>query len=116
MEIVYHITEKFEKDLQNYESLKIMASIEKHSLGFIKNKKNYVEKFYQPYIIKLLNDCKSTLYILKLLPNKVGVIVTIDNDILFGRIIVTLYRILPIKEVETEYKTIAKILYEEIPV
>lgn len=115
MKLIFEATKKFEKDLKKFSlknQNKIIEKINIYCQAFESNRTDFFSHAFQPHILKLRNDFDSSLYALRIALN-IRVILTIDEDLIFDQIIVTLHRVLRHSELGNAYKGIAKSIYQK---
>ncbi len=71
------------------------------------------ENLAQLQTIKLTNDYDSSLYSLIINP-KIRVILTIDDEPIFDRIIITLFRVVNSSEASEAYNSVVKSIYKDL--
>jgi len=111
----FQITNKFEKDLIKFDSddkNKITESINNCSL-LTQKKKIRANQLYQPHDIKLVGNLDSSLYVLKVSP-KIRVLLTIDEDPLFDKVIITLLRVVKTDKTEKTFMSLSESLYPQM--
>ncbi len=94
MNMVFHSTEDFEKDLQTFDAAtrqRIAQHVNRVAQEFAEDKKAFARHARKPCSVKLGNGYDSSLYSVKVEPN-VRVLLTVDDDPIFGQVIVTLMR------------------------
>lgn len=118
MEILVESTKKFEQDLEAFTKPDKFNLITKmnHDFQCILNeresllKKGYLQQLTE---IKLNNNYDSSLYSLKI-DSEFSVILTIDEDPIFDRIIITLFRLVEQRKASEAYSDVAKSLYKNL--
>jgi mRNA-degrading endonuclease RelE of RelBE toxin-antitoxin system len=115
MEIVFHSTNAFEKDLRKLSKVdktKVIKQINVHAHLYLSDKTTFENKSIRPYSIKLLSGFDSTLYVLRI-NSMMRVVFAIDDDPLFEQTIITLFRI---AESPSDYRkifaSVAESLYQ----
>lgn len=117
MELQFDITSCFEKDLghlstrdQNH----VAASINKYAATFDVEKGDPTRHIYQPlHKILLPEGLDSSLYVLRA-TQQIRVIMTVEDDPLFGRQLVTLIRVVKRDELDRAFNSIAESLYHHL--
>jgi len=92
--ITFHSTEDFEKDLQSFDVAtrqKIARHINQVAQEFVEDKKAFARHARKPCSVKLNNGYDSSLYSVKAEPN-VRILLTVDDDPIFEQVIITLMR------------------------
>ncbi|MGZ8249705.1 hypothetical protein, partial [Methylomagnum sp.] len=72
------------------------------------------QQIYQPHPIALPNGLESSLYVLKT-DSEIRVILAIDNDPIFDRRLITLFRAVKQDELNQAFDSLAQILYQNFP-
>jgi hypothetical protein len=113
MELLFESTDKFEKDLNQFNDQEKNQIVKKLNYRCATLKYGF-ETFYRlaarPLKISLNNGFESSLYSLQV-NREVRVILTVDDDPLFEQIIVTLMRVVRHQDLETAFRGIAESLY-----
>jgi hypothetical protein len=117
MDILIQSTKEFEQDLKSFSNHDKSLIIDKMNQYFplIKNDINSLlqtETLTQLPKIQLINNYDSSLYVLKI-NAQIRLILTIDDDPIFDRIIITLFRVVNSAETLEAYLATAKSLYKE---
>ena len=118
MDILIQSTKEFEQDLEAFSKPEQSNIIEKMNQDFqiLLNDKNSLfeqKNLAQMQTIKLTNDYDSSLYSLRINP-KIRVILTIDDDPIFDRIIITLFRVVKSSEASEAYNSVVKYIYKDL--
>lgn len=117
MEILIQSTKEFEQDLAGFSQVNKDNIIEQINKIF-QLILNEPEKLFQNLTltqlkkIKLDKDYDSSLYSLRLQP-KIRVILTIDDDPIFDRKLITLFKIVKPEDAAKAYSSVAEILYQD---
>ncbi|MUG93692.1 hypothetical protein F7734_15200 [Scytonema sp. UIC 10036] len=115
MEILIESTKEFEQDLEAFsqpDRSVIVNNMNQYFQRILNDRKylshtNYLEQFRKIN----LNNYDSSLYSLRLSP-AIRVIITIDEDPIFDRIIITLYRVVSAVEASEAYTAVANSIYK----
>jgi len=94
MELVFHYTRSFEKDLEKISSTnkkRISKTINQVVDIYSSDKRLFFQHIHRPTII-LADDLKASLYVMRI-GTSLRLVFTIDDDPLFDQIIITLLRI-----------------------
>jgi hypothetical protein len=67
---------------------------------------------YRPHAIKLKNGLTSSLYVLRV-DSDIRIILAVDEDPLFNRVIITLFRVVTREKLESAFDSVAKLLYRD---
>ena len=116
MNLVFHSTETFEQDLQQFEPClreKIVQRVNEVAQAFIDDRQVFALQARKPYNLQLSNGFDSSLYSIIVKPN-LRVILTVDEDPLFDQTIVTLLRVVKRPDLYNAYTAIAKSLYQNL--
>jgi hypothetical protein len=103
----------FERDLAGLDVLerqRVIDSINAKSSLWLKDRAKAEKEFLRPYRFLLCGGLESSLYEICIGMER-RVILAVDDDPIFGRVIVTLMRILPKGERKAAYDELAKLLY-----
>jgi len=115
MEIVFHSTRSFEKDLKKLTSADkdlVIERVNRIADLFHTNLKSFYSSTYRPIKIKLPPGQDSSLYTMRI-NQKLRVIFTIEDDPLFDQTILTLFRIAKRPEdLRNAFSSIAESLYQ----
>ncbi|AFZ16324.1 hypothetical protein [Allocoleopsis franciscana] len=116
MDVLIESTKAFEKDLarlsENEKAVAIQKINDCASL-FPTQKANVYRKLRRLPIASTLNDYESSLYTLRL-SQKLRMILTVDEDPIFGQVIFTLFRVVKHNELDQAYKSVAESLYQNL--
>lgn len=116
MDVLIESTKAFEKDLARLSKNEKAVAIQKindcASL-FPTQKANVYRKLRRLPLASALNDYESSLYTLRL-SQKLRVILTVDEDPIFGQVIFTLFRVIKHDELDNAYKSVAESLYQNL--
>lgn len=114
MELQFDITRRFEKELKKLskeDQRRIAVSLDRHAASFDPDHGAATMHIYQPHKLVLPEGMDSSLYILRA-TDKLRVILTVENDPLFGRKTITLIRVVSHDELDRAYNSIAESLYQ----
>ncbi|MDJ0675747.1 MAG: hypothetical protein QNJ36_10265 [Calothrix sp. MO_167.B42] len=117
MDILIESTKKFEKDLSKLsqaEREKVINKINDCADLFLTHKAGVYRKLHRLRLSlpSLANGYESSLYMLKV-SQKLRVILTVDEDPIFGQIIFTLFRAIQHQDLDKAYKSVAESLYQD---
>jgi len=112
MELVFHSTDKFEKDLKRFQEKEKRKIIEKINHYTSSGESNFYRHAYKPMKIFLKSKEESTLYVLRI-DRDIRVILTYDEDPLFDQIMITLMRVIRHSQLDKAFKGIAESIYQE---
>jgi hypothetical protein len=116
MNTEFDITRHFEKDLtlfskENQNS--VADSINQYAPNFDIEHGDPTHHIYQPYKIQLPEGLDSSLYVLQA-TNQICVLLTIEDDPLFDRKLITLIRVVKQDELDYTFNSVAKSLYQNL--
>jgi hypothetical protein len=115
MDILIESTHNFEKDLSSLtEGKKEIAiqEIERYAELFPTQKADVYRQLHQPSLSSFLDGYDSSLYTLKI-SEALNVILTVDEDPIFGQVIFTLFRAIQHDNLDKAYKSVAEALYQD---
>lgn len=118
MDILIESTKDFEKDLENFTDTEKFRVIKEMNCYFqlLSSDNNSNNSFYeyteQLRNIKLNHFYDSTIYCLKINQQQ-RIILTIDDDPIFGCILITLFRIVNPENAEKAYNAVATMIYQD---
>ncbi|GAA6619972.1 hypothetical protein [Scytonema sp. NUACC26] len=117
MEILIESTKEFEQDLEAFTQPDRTVIVNKMNQYFqrILNDKNSLSHIHYLEQLKKINinSYDSSLYSLIIAPT-IRVIITIDEDPIFDRIIITLFRVVKAVEASEAYTAVANSIYKEL--
>lgn len=116
MELQFDTTRRFEKDLKRLspkDQGRVAASIDKYAAMFDIEQGDPTRHIYQPHKILLPEGLDSSLYVLRA-TEQIRVILTIEDDPIFGRKIVTLIRVVNHDDLDRAFNSIAESLYQHL--
>ena len=76
------------------------------------DRSDFFSKVDQPVQIRLKGDFDSSLYSVRL-DGDTRLVLTVDDDPVFGQTLVTLFRLIPHSESVRAYRSIAQLLYRD---
>src|SRR5262249_49047352 len=103
----------FEQDLEKLTTLQRRRSISAINVKcplWLKDRDQAEKEFLRPYRFRLRGGLESSLYEIGVGKDR-RVIVTVDDDPIFGRVIITLMRLVPQSERREAYGELARMLY-----
>ncbi|MEA5550259.1 hypothetical protein VB713_04550 [Anabaena cylindrica UHCC 0172] len=118
MDILIESTKDFEKDLERFsdtEKFKIIKEMNRNFELLSSENNSFYQHSEQLRNIKLNHSYDSTIYSLKI-NDQQRVILTIDDDPIFGCILVTLFRIVKMEDAQQAYNAIAEFIYQDFTV
>jgi hypothetical protein len=113
--ILIESTNNFEKDLSNLtkgEKERAIQEINRCAELFPTQKADVYRQLHQLPLSSVLNGYDSSLYVLKV-SEALNVILTVDEDPIFGQVVFTLFRAIQYDNLDKAYKSIAEALYQE---
>ena len=116
MELQFDITRRFDKDLKRLtpkDQSRVALSIDKYVAIFDIERGDPTRHIYQPHRILLPEGLDSSLYVLRA-TEQIRVILTIEDDPLFGQTIVTLIRVVKHDDLDRAFNSIAESLYQHL--
>lgn len=116
MNTEFDITRGFEKDLKHFSKEnknRITDSINEYAPVFDAEQGDVTHHIYQPCKIQLPEGLDSSLYVLRVTP-KIRVLLTIEDDPLFDRKLVTLIRVVNHDELDNAFNAVAQSLYQSL--
>ncbi|TAF07338.1 MAG: hypothetical protein EAZ77_10085 [Nostocales cyanobacterium] len=118
MDILIESTKDFEKDLEKFtdtEKFRIIKEMNRNFELLSSENNSFYEHSEQLRNIKLNHDYDSTIYCLKI-NDEQRVILTIDDDPIFGCILITLFRIVNHVNAQKAYNAVAEMIYQDFTV
>ncbi|QLE52137.1 hypothetical protein FD724_31525 [Nostoc sp. C057] len=116
MDVLIESTSSFEKDLGRLSEDEKTAAVQKinncASL-FPTQKADVYRKLRRLPLPSDINGYESSLYTLRV-SQKLRVILTVDEDPIFGQVIFTLFRVVKHDDLDKAYKGVAESLYQEL--
>jgi len=116
VDVLIESTRNFEQDLErlsNEEKAITVKKINDCASLFPTQKVDVYRKLRRLPLVSGLNGYESSLYTLKV-AQKLRVILTVDEDPIFGQVIFTLFRVVKHDDMDKAYRGIAESLYQEI--
>ena len=116
MDILFESTRSFEKDIDRLsedDKAVVIKKINDCASLFPTQKANVYRKLRRLCLPSDINGYESTLYTLTVSP-KLRVILTVDEDPIFGQVIFTLFRAVKHDDLKQAYKGVAESLYQKI--
>ncbi|MGL5075582.1 MAG: hypothetical protein ACRDBG_07025 [Waterburya sp.] len=116
MDILIESTNGFEKDISRLSEREKTITIQKINDCtdlFATQKANVYRKLRRLPLPSDLNGYESSLYTLRI-SQKLKVILTVDEDPIFGQVIFTLFRVTKQDDFDNAYKSITEFLYQEM--
>lgn len=116
MDIVFESTEEFEQDLKTYseaEQSLILQQLHENSLLLLTDKSCRERKLHQFYSFEFNENYGSSLYSF-IVNYYLRVIVTIDEDPLFNRVIMTLFRVTDSQNAAKIYQQVGQSIYQSL--
>lgn len=114
MDIYYDITNQYEKDLRKLSVAnqeKVEDVINKTFEFYTINKILPSTKVYRPCKVKLPHGIESSLFVLRI-PRDIRIIFSIDEDVLYNKIVVTLFRAVRRDKLEASFDSIIESIYQ----
>jgi mRNA-degrading endonuclease RelE of RelBE toxin-antitoxin system len=118
MELEFNITESFDKDIKSLSTDhqdKIKDKINFVSDSLLNGKATFMQNASMPYIFNLKGGLDSSLYLVKVDEDN-RMIATVDDDPIFDKVSLTLFRLVNNKDAERVYKEVGEELYKSIGV
>jgi hypothetical protein len=115
VDILIESTNNFEKDLSSLtkgEKERAIQEINHYTELFSTQKENVYLQLHQLPLPSVLNEYDSSLYILKI-SQTLSVILTVDEDPIFGQVVFTLFRAVQYGNLDQAYKSVAEALYQD---
>ncbi len=115
MDIAFLEDRRFAADssrLSTADRKRVHATIEKLAKAAVLNRASFRKNVQQPHRIRLSHKLESTLFVARI-GLKLRLLFTLDDDPLFDRIMVTLFRLVKTDDVDKAYHQVAQSLYED---
>jgi hypothetical protein len=115
VDIVIESTNNFEKDLSNLtegDKERVIQEINRCVELFSVRKVDVYHQLHQLSLPLVLDGYDSSLYVLKV-SQSLNVILTVDEDPIFGQFIFTLFRAIQYDNLDKVYKSVAEALYQD---
>jgi hypothetical protein len=112
-EIEFRSTAAFERDLQGLDSTarrRVIDAINSRSALWLEDRRKAEKLFFRPYRFLLRGDLESSLCEIRVGKER-RVIMAVDDDPVFGRVIITLMRVVPKSQQEAAYVELGQRLY-----
>lgn len=116
MELEFNITQSFDDDIKGLSTVqqnKIKNDINFVSGSLLNGKAAFMEKASMPHLFNLKGGLDSSLYRVQVDDGK-SMIVTVDDDPIFGKVSLTLFRLVEDKDADRVYKDVGENLYKSI--
>lgn len=116
MELEFDITQPFNEDinkLSNFEKEAVINQINSVSQSLLKGQTAFKENSYVPYIFSLKGGLDSSLFLIRVNQDK-RVVAAVDEDPIFNKISLTLFRLIDKNQAEKVYKEVGKALYSKL--
>ncbi|YAF97882.1 MAG: hypothetical protein AB3A66_09605 [Nodularia sp. CChRGM 3473] len=118
MDILIESTKEFEQDLEkfsNTEKFKIIKKLNRYVELLSKDKNLIYQNSTQLREIRLNKNYDSSIYSLRI-NEKIRIILTIDDDPIFERTLITLFRAVKPEDAPKAYNSVAESLYQDFTV
>jgi len=118
MKLEFLITESFDNDIKRLSAVqrnKIKDEINLISGSLLNGRTSFMKKASMPFIFNLKGDLDSSLYVVKIDAEK-RLVVAVDDDPIFDKISLTMFRLVNDDDAEKAYKEIGEQLYKSIGV
>ncbi|HEV2689605.1 MAG TPA: hypothetical protein VGV35_13675 [Bryobacteraceae bacterium] len=111
--ITEQTTPEFRRDLERLsaeEQASVLATL-RHSYELLRNnRREFFAKTLRPVPIHLKGGLNSSLYALRV-GRDIRLVLAVDDDPVFGQVLVTLFRAVHHNEVDRSYRSVANLLY-----
>ncbi|WP_295990268.1 hypothetical protein [Rugamonas sp.] len=110
MNLQFDIARRFEEDLERLsprDRERVATSIDRHAAVFDAGSLGAMRRIYQPQKILLPEGLQSSLFVLRV-SEEVRVILTIEEDPLFDRKVITLLRVVRRDQVDRSYLAVSE--------
>ena len=114
MNLNFESTNKFEKELKQFDSVdraRIIKKLNQYSELLVADPSSFYKHAFQPIKLVLKGDNESSLYALRV-SRDVRIIMTVDEDPLFDQIIITLLHVVRHSGLEKVFKGMAESIYQ----
>ncbi|WRH66790.1 MAG: hypothetical protein RSE13_25315 [Planktothrix sp. GU0601_MAG3] len=114
MEIIFESTEEFEADLKTHSEAEhdiIVQQIYEYFASLLEGKSDRERRLHQFHQFDFLEDYGSSLYSF-IVNYYLRVILTIDDDPIFGRTMITLFRVVDNQVVAKVYQQVGESIYQ----
>jgi len=118
MDLLFESTKEFEQDLEQFNKTDRYTIIKQINQSFemlLTDKSLFYQNTNQFQKIKVAKNYDSSLYSLKI-DKTIRLIFTIDEDPIFDRTLITLFRVVNAEDASKVYISIAKSLYQDFMV
>jgi Txe/YoeB family toxin of Txe-Axe toxin-antitoxin module len=118
MDVLIESTRDFEQDLEqfsNTEKFKIIKKLNQYVELLSTDKNLFYQHSAQLRNIRLNENYDSSIYSLKINEN-MRIILTIDDDPIFERTLITLFRVVKAEDAPAAYNSVAETLYQDFTV
>ncbi|BAZ31702.1 hypothetical protein NIES4074_41750 [Cylindrospermum sp. NIES-4074] len=118
MDILIESTKTFEQDIErfsNQEKFNIIKRMNRYFELLSIDKNLFYKSSEQLINIKLNHNYESSIYSLKICP-RLRVILTIDDDPIFGTTLITLFRVVNANDASKAYNAVAESLYQDFTI
>ncbi len=122
MDILIESTKDFEKDLEKFTDTEKFRIIKEMNRNFelLSSENNLINNSFYEHSeqlrnIKLNHDYDSTIYCLKI-NDQQRIILTIDDDPIFGCILITLFRLVNQENAQQAYNAVTEMIYQDFTV
>jgi hypothetical protein len=115
VDILIESTNNFEQDLSNLtegDKERVTQEINRCAEFFSARKTDVYRQLHQLPLSSVPDGYDSSLYVLKV-SQTLSVILTVDEDPIFGQVIFTLFRAIQYDNLDKAYKSVAEALYQE---
>lgn len=115
MTLLFQASKKFENDLKrfdNKEQRRIILKINNCCSLFEKQKNDFLKYAMRPFVPHLASGLNSSMYALRI-DNKIRVVLTMDEDPIFDKIVVTLMRVVRHDDLNKCFRGVAESLYQQ---
>ncbi len=116
MEIEFDITQPFNEDVSKLSDLqreKVTNQINKISQSLLNGQTAFKENSSIPYIFNLKGGLDSSLFLIRVDQDK-RVVAAVDEDPIFNKISLTLFRLIDNNQAENVYKEVGEALYSKL--
>ena len=116
MELEFNITQSFDDDIKGLstdQQHKIKQDINFVSGSLLNGKAAFMEKASMPHLFNLKGGLDSSLYLVHVDEGK-SMIVAVDDDPIFDKVSLTLFRLVEDKVADQVYKEVGEKLYKSI--
>ena len=118
MDILIESTKDFEQDLEqfsNTEKFKIIKKLNRYVELLSTNTNLFYKNSTQLRNIRLNENYDSSIYSLRI-NDKIRIILTIDDDPIFDRTVITLFRAVKPEDAPKAYNSVAETLYQDFTI